>query len=121
MGGARIERYAVVLKRQAHRIVAGLQRNAHLQLVSVRRAVFHNVGDDLLEHQLDVVACRAVQSCGIERFTQTRKRPRETFVGAGETDLDAPRVHGAIRLQGRRAQLRTAAAAAVESERTGTI
>jgi hypothetical protein len=42
-------------------------------------------------------------------------------VCAGETDLDARRAHGAIGLRRRGAQLRTTAAAAVASERTGTI
>jgi len=43
------------------------------------------------------------------------------LVGAGSTDLDALRLHAGIRLRGRGAQPRTAAAAAVASERTGTI
>lgn len=118
---AGIKGHAIVGKDQHDRVWAGLQGDLHIGFAAVARAMADDVGDDLLEYELGVVACRPFESFGIERCTQTLEAAREARMCAGETDLDARRRRGTIRLRGREAQVRTTATAAVASERTGTI
>jgi len=119
--GTWIEWDTVVFEGQHERLAGRFQRNTHLELVSVGSAVGDDVGSDLFEHQLGVIAGRALDCLRIESPARLYEAAREARVGAGEADLDAPAVPGAIRLRATRGQPRTVAAAALASERTGTI
>jgi len=119
--GAWIEWDTVVFEGQHERLARRFQRNTHHELVSIGSAVGNDVGSDLFEYQLGVIARRPFDCLRIESPASLYEAAGEARVSAGEADLDAPAVPGAIRLRATRGQPRTVAAAALASERTGTM
>jgi len=96
---AGIKSNAVILDRDHDVIDTDLNRYLDAQFPTLRRPVAHDVADDLLEHQFNVVAgagvahnFRAIGGPAIERAAQVREALFETARRPGKAEPNRVRV-----------------------------
>ena len=111
---------STVERRNFRSKIARFQRDAHVGLAALPCAMADDVGDDLLENQLGVVARGRIQRFPVEGVTQPPEGVRKPLVAARESNLDAPRVYRRCGQAGSR-QPRATLPAVVASARTGTM